>query len=144
MHLQEHNTLCNQQHVFCTGHSCETQLISTVNDLARNLNSGLQTNLLLLDFKKAFDKVPHYRLCYKLSHYGIRGTVLRWIQDFLANRTQQVIINGHSSSRSYVTSWVPQGSVLGPLLFICYINDLYLRKLSQLLNSMQMMYYFTE
>ena len=74
--LQGHNILCNQQHGFRTGHSCETQLISTVYDLACNLNSGLQTELLLLDFKKAFDKVPHYRLYYKLSHYGIRGTTL--------------------------------------------------------------------
>ena len=106
--MQEHNILCSHQHGFCTGHSCETQLITTLDDLAYNLNSGLQTDLVLLDFKKAFDKVPHHRLCYKLSYYDIRGTTLSWIQDFLANKTQQVVINGHSSSLSQVTSGVPQ------------------------------------
>ena len=111
--------MCSQQYGFCTGHSCETQLINTLDDLAYNLNSGLQRNLVLLDFKKTFDKVPHHRLCYKLSYYGIRGATLSWIQDFLANRTQQVIIDGHSSSLSQVTLGVPQRSVLGLLLFIC-------------------------
>ena len=90
-HLQKYNVLCNQQYGFCAGHSCETQLITTVNDLAYYLNTGVQTDLLLLDFKKAFDKVPHYRLCCKLSHYRIRGTTLSWMRNFLADRTQQVM-----------------------------------------------------
>ena len=84
-HLDKYNILCNHQHGFRTGHSCETQLLITLDDLAYNLNSGFQTDLVLLDFKKAFDKVPHHRLCYKLAHYGIKGTTLRWIQDFLTN-----------------------------------------------------------
>ena len=78
-HLDKYNILCSHQHGFRTGHSCETQLLTTLDDLAYNLNSGFQTDLVLLDFKKAFDKVPHHRLCYKLAHYGIKGTTLRWI-----------------------------------------------------------------
>ena len=98
--------------------------------LTYNLNSGLQTDLLYVNFKKAFDKVPHYclrMLQIKLFHYDIRGTTLNWIKDLLAianNRSQQVIINEYSSSLSQVTSGIPQGSVLRPLIFICYINDL--------------------
>ena len=123
-HLDKYNILCSHQHGFRTGHSCETQLLTTLDDLAYNLNSGFQTDLVLLDFKKAFDKVLHHRLCYKLTYYGIKGTTLRWIQDFLTNRIQQVVVNGCSSIPSQVISGVPQGSVLGLLLFICYINDL--------------------
>ena len=77
-----------------------------------------------MDFSKAFDKVPHLRLIYKLHHYGIRNHLLTWIKQFLSNRIQFVILDGQESSFSTISSRVPQGIVLAPLLFLCYINDL--------------------
>ena len=80
--------------------------------------------MLLLDFKKAFDKVPHQRLCNKLSHYGIRGAILEWIKNFLTNRTQKVTVNRHNCNSRVLISEVRQRTVFGPLLILCYINDL--------------------
>ena len=100
---------------------CDTQLIETVDDFARTLNEGGQIDVIALDFSKAFDRVPHKRLLYKLNHYGICGPILQWIQSFLENRSQQVILEGQESSLAKVTSGVPQGMVLAQLLFLCYI-----------------------
>ena len=86
--------------------------------------SILKEDVILLDFSKAFDKVPHHRLCLKLSHYGICGGTLFWIENFPTGRSQEVIVNGCSSNSTNVMSGVPQGMVLAPLLFLCYINDL--------------------
>ena len=122
--LDKHHILIDFQHGFRHGRSCETQLILTVDEIAQALDQGKQIDCILLDIVKAFDKVSHRSLLAKLHHYCVQGSNLGWIQDFLMSRTQVVVVDGEESETAAVTSRVPQGSVLGPALFLVYINDL--------------------
>ena len=110
-HLNQHNVLYNLQHGFRERRSCETQLLQLVEDLGRQLVTGKQVDLILLDFSKAFDKVSHPKLLFKLSPHGVKGNTLNWIGAFLEGRTKAVVLEGESSSEVPVTSsGVPQGS----------------------------------
>ena len=84
LHLKKYDILCEEQHGFRANRSCERQLISAVNDIAENMDAGKQTDVILLDFSKAFDRVSHMRLCHKLNHLGINGSLLAWIKCYLS------------------------------------------------------------